>query len=138
VVGAGDAIGNGLDKLWNSTIGGIGRFTTVVIIGWITGSDRPDPITRTDPNPDPSAGAGDGKKTNKEITEQASKLGYKTRIPPQKSPINSHGQPVYTDGKNYLSPDVDGHNITNGWKMFNRRGKRTGTYDWDLKTRLKD
>ena len=76
-------------------------------------------------------------KTKQEVTQQASDLGYNRRIPPQKAPFNSHGQPVYTDGKDYITPDVDGHNVGNGWKVFNRRGQRVGTYSWDL-TRVKD
>ena len=28
--------------------------------------------------------------------------------------------------------NIDGHNVTNGWKVFDRRGKRIGTYDADL------
>lgn len=78
------------------------------------------------------------KKSKEEVADQAGKLGYKRKISPQKAPFNSHGQPVYTDGKNYISPDVDSHNVTNGWKKFNRRGQRVGTYNWDLGTRLKD
>ncbi|MDA4848909.1 RHS repeat-associated core domain-containing protein, partial [Hoeflea poritis] len=72
------------------------------------------------------------------IRKQAEKLGYKKRIPPQKSPFNSHGQPVFTNGKKYISPDADGHNVTNGWKMFDSKGRRTGTWDFDLKNRIKD
>ena len=73
----------------------------------------------------------------KELTENANELGYKQRIPPQKAPFNSHGQPVYWNGKNYITPDIDGHNTTDGWKMFDRRGNRIGTYDKDL-NRIKD
>ena len=68
----------------------------------------------------------------------ADELGYSTRIPPQKAPFNSHGQPVFSNGKNYISPDVDGHNVSGGWKMFDRNGRRTGTYSPDLSTRIKD
>ena len=67
----------------------------------------------------------------------AEKLGYGHRIPPQKAPFNSHGQDVYWNGKNYITPDVDGHNVSDGWKIFDRRGNRLGTYDKDLK-RIKD
>ncbi|WP_179108725.1 hemagglutinin repeat-containing protein [Rodentibacter caecimuris] len=74
---------------------------------------------------------------NKDTIEVAEKLGYKNRIPPQKAPFNSHGQPVYWNGKNYITPDVDGHNVTDGWKMFDRRGNRLGTFDKDL-NRIKD
>jgi RHS repeat-associated protein len=64
--------------------------------------------------------------------DRAAELGYKTRIPAQKAPFHSHGQEVFSNGKNYITPDVDGHNVSDGWKMFNRRGQRIGTYDQDL------
>ncbi len=68
----------------------------------------------------------------------AKNAGYNKRIPPQKAPFNSHGQPVYSDGKNYITPDVDGHNVTNGWKKFDKKGRRTGTWNSDLSERIKD
>ncbi|EFF0799042.1 TPA: hypothetical protein RY436_003478 [Escherichia albertii] len=40
-------------------------------------------------------------------------------------------------GKNHITPDVDSHNVTNGWKIFDRKGNRTGTYD-DKLNRIKD
>ena len=40
----------------------------------------------------------------KEAQEAASNLGFDRRIPPQKAPFNSHGQPVFYDGKNYITP----------------------------------
>jgi hypothetical protein len=64
--------------------------------------------------------------------DRAATLGYATRISAQKAPFDSHGQEVFTNGKTYITPDVDGHNVTNGWKMFNRRGARIGTYDSEL------
>lgn len=73
----------------------------------------------------------------KEAQEAAKNLGFDRRISPQKAPFNSHGQPVYFDGKNYITPDVDSHNVTNGWKMFDRKGERIGTYDNNL-NRIKD
>ncbi|MFD7918150.1 putative T7SS-secreted protein [Streptomyces sp. NPDC059740] len=76
-------------------------------------------------------------KTKQEFGDQAKNLGYGQRIAPQKAPFNSHGQPVYSNGKEYITPDVDGHNVSDGWKVFNRRGKRIGTYSWNL-TRIKD
>lgn len=53
----------------------------------------------------------------------------------------SHGQPVYKHPKKnlYISPDVDGHNVSNGWKMadsvknLGSKKTRLGTYDADLK-----
>ncbi|WP_307568598.1 VENN motif pre-toxin domain-containing protein [Pantoea anthophila] len=73
----------------------------------------------------------------KEAQEAAGKLGFDRRIPAPKAPFNSHGQPVYFDGKTYITPDIDSHNVTNGWKIFDRKGKRMGTYDSDL-NRIKD
>jgi uncharacterized protein YukE len=77
-------------------------------------------------------------KTKEEIDEQAGILGYNKKISPQKAPFNSHGMPVYTDGKEYITPDRDAHNVTSGWKVFNRRGQRTGTWNWDLTERVKN
>jgi len=53
----------------------------------------------------------------------------------------SHGQPVYKHPKKnlYISPDVDGHNVSNGWKMadsvknLGSKKTRLGTFDADLK-----
>ncbi|MDW8848444.1 toxin C-terminal domain-containing protein [Erwinia sp. MMLR14_017] len=73
----------------------------------------------------------------KEAQEAAGRLGFDRRIPAQKAPFNSHGQPVFFDGKTYITPDVDSHNVTNGWKIFDRKGKRMGTYDSDL-NKIKD
>jgi uncharacterized protein YukE len=67
---------------------------------------------------------------------QSAELGYGQRVPPQKLPFNSHGQPAFWNGKVYISPDADGHNVW-GWKMFSRSGDRIGTYNWDLSTRVK-
>lgn len=55
--------------------------------------------------------------------------------------VFSHGQPVYKHPKKnlYISPDVDGHNVSNGWKMadsvknLGSKSTRMGTYDADLK-----
>ncbi|BET96064.1 S-type pyocin domain-containing protein [Xenorhabdus taiwanensis] len=75
----------------------------------------------------------------KDAIEAAKKLGYDQRIPAQKAPFNSHGQTVFYNKKTktYITPDVDGHNITNGWKMMDKKGKRMGTYDSEL-NRIKD
>ena len=64
--------------------------------------------------------------------DQAAFLGYTARIPAQKVFFDSHGQDAFTNGKTYITPDIDGHNVTSGWKMFNRRGVRLGTYDFEL------
>ena len=66
----------------------------------------------------------------------AQALGYGQRIPTQKAPFPSHGAEVYSNGKNYITPDVDVHS-GGVWKMFDRRGNRLGTYDADL-NRMKD
>ena len=60
---------------------------------------------------------------------RAAALGYTRRLSPQ--PF-SHGQTVFSDGNNYISRDVDAHNVTNGWKMFDKKGNRLGTYDSNL------
>ncbi|MGW8695438.1 putative T7SS-secreted protein [Streptomyces eurythermus] len=64
--------------------------------------------------------------------DRAAEHGYTKRIPPHKAPFHSHGQEVFFNGKNYITPDVDGHNVSDGWKMFNKKGQRIGTYDSDL------
>uniref|UniRef100_UPI001F4D4ABC toxin C-terminal domain-containing protein n=3 Tax=Rosenbergiella nectarea TaxID=988801 RepID=UPI001F4D4ABC len=69
----------------------------------------------------------------KEAEEAARKLGYDRRISADKVPFNSHGQPAFFNGKDYITPDVDGHNVSYGWKKFSKKGVRLGTYDIDLK-----
>ncbi|WP_308168581.1 toxin C-terminal domain-containing protein [Cedecea davisae] len=59
-------------------------------------------------------------------------LGYNQRLGPNKAPFNSHGQPAFFNGKDYITPDVDGHNVSDGWKKFSKKGVRLGTYDKDL------
>ncbi|KIH83072.1 putative large exoprotein involved in heme utilization or adhesion of ShlA/HecA/FhaA family [Pseudomonas batumici] len=66
------------------------------------------------------------------LKEAAGNLGYDRRIPPQKAPFDSHGQPVFSNGKEFITPDIDGHNVSDGWKVFNRKGQRVGTYDKNL------
>jgi len=58
--------------------------------------------------------------------------GFNRRIPSNKAHFDSHGQPVYSNGKNFLTPDWDGHN-GGVFKMFDKKGRRLGTYDHDLK-----
>ncbi|MEU7643595.1 DUF6531 domain-containing protein [Streptomyces huasconensis] len=95
----------------------------------------PSPALEKDPyHPDM---VGKRSEKNKELyaatpKDRAAELGYKQRISPQKAPFDSHGQEVFSNGKNYITPDVDGHNVSDGWKMFNRKGQRVGTYDADL------
>ncbi|MEO2088849.1 MAG: toxin C-terminal domain-containing protein [Gemmataceae bacterium] len=47
------------------------------------------------------------------------------------APFNSHGQPVFSDGSKYYTPDADGH-IGGVWKQFDKKGNRTGTLDGNL------
>jgi hypothetical protein len=69
--------------------------------------------------------------TNKEAAEAAAKLGYR------KTNDRCHGQAVFTNGRLFISADVDGHN-GGVWKMAdspeNLRSKKTrmGTYDANL------
>lgn len=71
-------------------------------------------------------------KTNKEVGQAAEKLGFK------KTNYRSEGQPIFTDGKRFITKDIDGHN-GGAWKMAKkledllRRETRTGTYDANLK-----
>ncbi len=76
-------------------------------------------------------GSFDPRLTKAGLAKKAKKLGFEKRIPPQKAPFNSHGQPVYTDGNRYITRDVDRHS-GGTWKMFDRRGNRIGTYDENL------
>ena len=95
----------------------------------------PSPALKRDPyHPDSVAvrSAGNQELYAATSRDRADALGYTTRIPAQKAPFDSHGQEVFTNGKNYITPDVDGHNVTDGWKMFSRRGARIGTYDSEL------
>ncbi|AVG41410.1 toxin C-terminal domain-containing protein [Achromobacter insolitus] len=39
---------------------------------------------------------------------------------------------VFWNGKQYITRDIDAHNVSGGWKIFDRRGNRVGTYDKDL------
>ena len=47
----------------------------------------------------------------------AAALGYTRRVPAQKLPFNSHGQPGFFNGKTYITPDRDGHR-GGVWKMY--------------------
>jgi hypothetical protein len=72
-----------------------------------------------------------------DATEAAKKLGYTKRIPPQKAPFDSHGQAVYYNPKtkSYISVDIDQHRGP-GWKMFDSKGNRLGTFDFTLENRI--
>jgi hypothetical protein len=69
----------------------------------------------------------------KAATQAARDLGYTTRIPAQRAPFDSHGQPVFQQpgGNRYITPDIDGHG-GGVWKMFDNNGRRIGTYDINL------
>ncbi len=66
-----------------------------------------------------------------DVQEAAAELGYDKRIPPYKAPFNSHGQQVFSNGKGYITRDIDSHN-GGIWKKFDRKGRRVGTYDENL------
>lgn len=62
-------------------------------------------------------------------------LGYARRIPPQRAPFSSHGQPVFSNGTTYITPDIGSTGTSHSggvWKMFDRSGNRLGTYDAKL------
>jgi hypothetical protein len=65
---------------------------------------------------------------NELIQGEAADLGFITRIPPQRAPFNSHGQDVFSDGKHFITIDIDSH-IGGRWKKFDRKGRRLGTYN---------
>ena len=60
----------------------------------------------------------------------AAEHGYKP-IKAKTAPFFSHGQKVFNKGSKYITPDVDSH-IGGVWKMFDKKGRRLGTYDKDL------
>lgn len=64
--------------------------------------------------------------TAQQITDQAAQLGFGREVPQQQAPFNSNGQPVYTDGGSYITPDGD------GWVLLDKYGTVLGTYDWNL------
>ena len=75
---------------------------------------------------------------NKEIAKLAEDLGYH-----KINQMTRNSQLIFSNAKNYISFDVDQHNIL-GWKMasspqkLNSKTTRTGTFSLDLKTRIKD
>ena len=68
--------------------------------------------------------------TNKQATDLAEYNGYKV----VKNLRTRNGQPIYTNGKDFISPDLDSHN-GGVWKKartpdaLNRKDTRDGTYD---------
>ena len=96
---------------------------------------RPSPALKGDDyHPDTVAGRSVDSQKLYAPTDQdlAAELGYTKRIPPQKAPFYSHGQDVFWNGQNYITRDIDAHNVTDGWKMVDRSGYRIGTYDAQL------
>jgi len=71
-----------------------------------------------------------GKAISKLPTDQAADLahylGFVRRV--KDAPFDSHGQQVFTNGKKFISQDVDGHG-PGVWKIFNKRGQREATTD---------
>lgn len=65
------------------------------------------------------------------VGREAERLGFNRRIASQKAPFNSHGQDVFTDGRRFITRDVDSHS-GGVWKMFDSAGRRLGTYDANL------
>ena len=72
-----------------------------------------------------------GKKGHESTIEVPIPSGYK------KTKYRSHGQPVYSNGKDFITPDVDGHN-GGVWKKatsvkgLQQKDTRLGTYDANL------
>ncbi|HEV7596484.1 MAG TPA: RHS repeat-associated core domain-containing protein [Gemmatimonadaceae bacterium] len=75
------------------------------------------------------------KLSNKQAADLAMHLGFGGRV--KDAPFDSHGQAVFTNGKRFITQDVDMHLGPKAtWKMFNSNGQRVGTYDALLKNRL--
>jgi hypothetical protein len=64
-----------------------------------------------------------------EVKAAAERLGYKQVV--KDPPFKSHGQKVFTNGKDYITRDIDAHK-GGVWKKFNKKGERLGTYDANL------
>jgi RHS repeat-associated protein len=70
--------------------------------------------------------------TTPQITDMANRLGFR------KTNYRSHGQVVFTDGRRFITQDVDEHKAGSLWKMadsvraLGSRKLRSGTYDYDL------
>jgi RHS repeat-associated protein len=60
---------------------------------------------------------------------------YNGMEPVKDAPFDSHGQPVFRKDGKFYTPDVDGHN-GGVWKEFNRQGQRTGTFNYDLSSKI--
>jgi hypothetical protein len=63
-----------------------------------------------------------------QAADLASHLGFGRRV--KDAPFSSHGQQVFTNGRHFISQDIDMHLGPNAtWKMFDRAGNRLGTFD---------
>lgn len=111
----------GKDLLTGEKIDAVGIGAT--IIGTAFGSGK---LAREGTDVARRLARGPGRLTNAQASELAAHVGYNRRV--KDAPFNSHGQPVFTDGKNYITPDFDSHN-GGVWKVFDRRGRRVGTVD---------
>ncbi|VTR97010.1 polymorphic toxin-type HINT domain-containing protein [Tuwongella immobilis] len=69
-----------------------------------------------------------GRMTAPQAREAAAMNGWQEVANPG---FNSHGQPVFTNGRSFFTPDADGH-IGGVWKQFNQQGQRVGTLDANL------
>lgn len=74
--------------------------------------------------------AGSSRLTNSQAGDLADWLGYRA------TKFRSHGQRIFTNGKSFITQDVDSH-VGGTWKMANSvddllRGNRIGTYDYEL------
>lgn len=67
--------------------------------------------------------------TNQQAREQAKELGYREI---KDHPCGyTHNRPVFTNGKDYISPDKYGHR-GGVWKLFDKTGERIATTNIDL------
>jgi RHS repeat-associated protein len=118
--------------------GGFRQLTPEEYAGVIDATSVARPAMRGDPyHPDNVA-----QRQNTELTQlrermqslgrEAERLGFKRRIPPQKAPFDSHGQEVFSNGRRFITRDIDSHS-GGVWKMYDRQGRRLGTYDAKLK-----
>jgi hypothetical protein len=127
-------------RTYNLTVDGLHTFYVVAGATPLLAHNCPEgytssPAFKDDPyNPDVVAArsAANQELYGPTVADRAAELGYKTRIPAQKAPFKSMGQPVFSNGDNYITQDITEHNVSNGWKMFDRHGRRVGTFDENL------
>ena len=78
--------------------------------------------------------AAAGRLTSSQAGDLAKYLGY-SRV--KGAPFNSMGQTVFSNGRHYITQDVTSHS-GGVWKVFDRAGRRVGTYDEVLAKRIGD